>query len=256
MVSQIRPTHHQPAGFTKLTDRYPLDLDHWHSTLSTLSSHEWTSQLSNRLRWAAAHRVDPSRPARVVTPFGALTGGDIATAEPSFVYDPRDPPPKLDSIELTRTGRRVNAWKELAGVVPPALTGHSRDVWRSHREGGWGRVRRLAGRGTSDTVCRADVEGQERCGGVGECHSCRVGEGGVPPEVVAGLQSVREREGKARQGQATVEELLGLEYATYNRFWYPYYHSKRLSGSGTARYAVERFAAFAPFADAVALKKV
>ncbi|KAF6767300.1 hypothetical protein PSEUBRA_003835 [Kalmanozyma brasiliensis GHG001] len=236
-------------GVTRLSDRYPADHVHFSTARTALSSHEWTAQLSTRIQWAASHRVDASRPARVVTPFGALMGGEISTASPSFLYDAKDPPPPLESVALTGTQKRVNAWKQLAGMLPPALTGHSRDVYEAHRRGAYRNVER----GTHDALHPIQYLGQmlrDRNGAVvlenaihDELQSQK-----VPPEALAHLQN---------RGKGGPEDLLGTEYATYNKFWYPYYHSKpAFRIKNPLDTPLEHFAAFAPFADAVALKKV
>ncbi len=121
--------------YKSLTDRYPPAFNHWTSTLQALDSQMWHHQWASRLRWNADHRIDETRTARVVTPLGTVAGGDISTASPRFTYDPHDPVPELDSVTLTGKHKRLNGWRELAGLVPPALTSHSDEVFDNHRAG-------------------------------------------------------------------------------------------------------------------------
>lgn len=249
---------HINIHLSQLSDM-PVSHGHWQGTLDALRKHEWTDQLAARVQWAADHRIESSRPARVVTPFGGVIGGQIETgASAHFVWDAADPPPRLDSVMLTNTQRRIHAWRELARLVPPALTAHSEDVYAAHANTDYAQV----DKDLHDAVHPIQYISQM----LRDKNAAIILENAIhdelhqdvrltPPEAITHLQKIRHYNGAKRD--ATLEQLLNTRYATHNRFWYPYYHSKpAFHIINPLETPLDRFAAFAPWADAVALKKV
>ncbi|KAJ9476145.1 hypothetical protein PHBOTO_006217 [Pseudozyma hubeiensis] len=253
MWSAASALPHVNIPYTKLTS-IPPSYPHWQSALSALRENEWTNQLDARVKWAAENRIDTSRPARVVTPFGAVTGGDIDTGlSPRFIDDPSNPPPRLDSVLLTGTQRRIHAFRELVEMIPPALTHHSKNIYNA----------RDVDEETSKAVHPIQYVNsmlRDKNAAVilensihAELHDALAN---TPKEALSHLQRSYKRAGR-KDHTTTVEQLLGTDYALHNRFWYPYYHSKpAFKIKNPLDTPLEHFAAFSPFADAVALKKV
>lgn len=266
------------VGMTKLSDRYPSEYAHFHTSLRALGGLEWEHQLSSRLEWVAEHRIDTTRAARVVTPFGAVTGGDIETGTPTYIYDPAHPAPHLDSLTLTLKHRRIKAWKELASLLPPALTGHSSAVYTAHNLAGYDNINEESHQQIHPIQYTSQMLRDRNAATVLEnsvYDTLHKDLQNTPPEVVAQLKTARARERAARYRKVTdrrerarearkmkahvgetLEDLLGTEYATHNRFWYEFYHDKpAFKVRNPLHTPLEEFAAFRPFADAVALKK-
>ncbi len=91
----------------------------------------------------------------------------------------------------------------------------------------------------------------------------------TPPDIFTHLQHQRLREkadqakkakstakgAKMKGEEKTVEDLLGMDYATHTKFWYD--HAKKrppMKIRNPLEVDLSEFAAFAPFADAVALR--
>lgn len=252
MWSAASALPHINIPYTKLTS-IPPSYPHWQSALSALRENEWTNQLDARVKWAAENRIDTSRPARVVTPFGAVTGGDIDTGlSPRFIDDPSNPPPRLDSVLLTGTQRRIHAFRELVEMIPPALTHHSKNIYNA--------------RDLDEDISKSVHPIQYLNSMLRDKNAAVILENSIhtelqdalantPKEALSHLQRDYKRAG-GRRDHATVEQLLGTDYALHNRFWYPYYHNKpAFKIKNPLDTPLDHFAAFSPFADAVALKK-
>ncbi|SNX88012.1 uncharacterized protein MEPE_06723 [Melanopsichium pennsylvanicum] len=282
------------GGNTKLDGRLGENHAHFDSTRKALASQEFGEQLFNRIQWAAEHRVTPTSGHRVVTAFGGVTGGDIVT-NPTFIDDPENPAPHIDSIVPTGQQKRINAWKQLAELVPPTLTGHSLGVYKDNQAEGWDGVKE----GVHESVHPIQYLSlmmRDRNGAVileNSIHDAlqRHLRTDTPPSVIAQLQKTRAKErafqekqlrktkaevgggaerfnyrGRYNEGgetkgkestPKTFEDLLGTKYATHNKFWYDYYHHQPvLRIKDPLETPLEQFEAFKPFADSVALKEV
>ncbi|GAC95120.1 hypothetical protein PHSY_002695 [Pseudozyma hubeiensis SY62] len=256
MWSAASALPHVNIPYTKLTS-IPPSYPHWQSSLSALRENEWTNQLDARVKWAAENRIDTSRPARVVTPFGAVTGGDIDTGlSPRFIDDPSNPPPRLDSVLLTGTQRRIHAFRELVELIPPALTHHSKNIYNTHTDDIDKDIHpavhpiQYINSILRDKNAAVILENSIHS----DLHDTLAN---VPKEALSHLQRDHKRSGARRDHTTSVEQLLGTDYALHNTFWYPYYHNKpAFKINNPLDTPLEHFAAFSPFADAVALKKV
>ncbi|KAJ1032876.1 hypothetical protein NDA18_001598 [Ustilago nuda] len=127
-------------GYNKLTDRDRLAYSHWLKMLSSQSTLDFLESWSKSLQWSHDNRVYPTREARVITSLGIVTGSQVSTAPPRFLEDPENPRPMVESLELTLGSKRLYALRQLAELVPPALVGHSPDVYDKHEENGWNDV--------------------------------------------------------------------------------------------------------------------
>ncbi|KAJ1021735.1 hypothetical protein NDA13_005350 [Ustilago tritici] len=124
-------------GYSKLTDRDPVAYSHWLKMLDSLRTLDFLESWSNSLQWTHDNRVQPTREARIITPLGVVTGSQISTAPPRFLEDPENPRPVMESYELTPRLKRLYALRQLAELVPPALVGHSPEVYDKHEADGW-----------------------------------------------------------------------------------------------------------------------
>lgn len=247
------PTINIPASH--ITNPSPADLKHYQRTLRALSSHDWSEQLTNRVLWAARARSDHARPARIITPLGAVTGSDISTHAVEFVANPTDPMPRLDSVEVTDLQKKIGAWLKLAHTIPGSLTAKSRGVYASHSQAGYAGVdgaihdavhpiqyvRQLLMDPRTAVVLENSIHGELERG-------LQVN----PPDLSA-LAKKAEVAGKKR----TAAEMMGTTHAPYNLFWPSFHQGKApMKVKNAAEVGLDRFGAFAPWADAVALRPV
>ncbi|SPO31386.1 uncharacterized protein UTRI_06516 [Ustilago trichophora] len=267
---------------TKLTDRYPSDHRHFQDTTSALFAQEWRSKMSNRLRWAGEHRIDTSQPARVVTPLGAVLGSDVGMSTPRFRDDPQNPMPDLESIVATEKDKKINSWGELASIVPPALTGHSTSVYEAHNEASGYKGIKKEFRDALHPIQYITQLLKDQNGAVvfenSISSTIHKDLQNTPPEALAKLRALRAKEkaaatkeakgksklkshpeelAKSKSGatETSIEDLLGTEYATHNRFFYEYYHiMDAFKLKNPLDTPLEDFAAFRPYAKALALR--
>lgn len=263
-------------GYKKLSDRYPPSFAHWTQSLSTLRTMDFTDTWSNSLQWAHDHRIDSTRSARILNPLtGGVLGSDVTTAPPRFINDPEHPQPIMESYELTLRDKRLHALRELAELVPPALTGHSEEIFNKHSENGWNEIGKNVG--FHEKLHPIQYVSQM----LRDKNAAIILENAIhdklhndlantPKKVIDGLRTLRRAErskvvasggseeeaGGGRKGKESLEKLLGKDYAVHNKFWYNYYKEKPAFRIRNPLHTpLEEFSSFRDFADAVALRK-
>ncbi|GAK67540.1 uncharacterized protein PAN0_019d5768 [Moesziomyces antarcticus] len=231
-----------------MQDRWPKQWSHWNRARAELDKLDYFHQWDDAMAWSSRNRVDNTRAARVPTVNGGVTGSNIPTG-PEFLHNPNDPAPLLEE-EFTPQHRSIKAFRELAANVPPALTSHSTAVFDAHEQGEYGKI----GRGFRKVLHPVQYVGQM----LGNKESTIAFENSLaeklhanlahtPPEALARLQ---------RKGKKTVQQMLGTEYATYDDFWYPHFHTKpAFKITNPLDVPLDHFDVFKPFSEAVALRR-
>lgn len=255
MWSTEKALHSIGLRTSKLTEGHPPSVAHWNNVRTSMAKRDWGERVYDRLDWADRNRLDNTRSVRVVTPSGAVTGSEVAMGPPQFTDNPNDPAPPLDSILPTKTDRRFKAWRELANLVPPGLVGHSKDIFNKHANSDY--------KDMSDEFHRQVHPIQYLSQILRDTNGAPILENAIhdqlhqelsktKPEVVYQLREHARVAGVPLPKEQSLEDLMGTRFTVPNRFWYDQKHPIEIRNPLDT--PLEDFAAFRPFADAVALR--
>ncbi len=208
-----------------MQDRWPKQWSHWNRARAV----SWTNSTtftSGTMQWLGLRATVSTTPVPPRAHCQRRRHGATSPPAPN-PPQPKRPSPLLEE-EFTPQHRSIKAFRELAANVPPALTSHSTAVFDAHEQGEYAKI----GRGFRKVLHPVQYVGQM----LGNKESTIAFENSLAEKVHANLaHTPPEAHQTPAKGKKTVQQMLGTDYATYDDFWYPHFHTNPPSRSQPPR---------------------